>query len=157
MLRTIHLGFVTLALEHKADQIRDLLGATRTEMLKMDEVLERLAQTGRRVLRHDRARAGPHAAVGRKLRGVEAVEAGAGGVAAGTEPEIWQVDGRSGGNRSIESMCCRLVRSTAGATSIGRVWLHDILKNFAAHGMPVPAYLRLGETRPSRYSVVALS
>ena len=44
LLRTIHLGFVTLALENKADQIRDLLGATRTEMLKMDEVLERLAK-----------------------------------------------------------------------------------------------------------------
>ncbi len=44
LLRTIHLGFVTLALEHKADQIRDLLGATRTEMLKMDEVLDRLGK-----------------------------------------------------------------------------------------------------------------
>ena len=44
LLRTIHLGFITLALEQKADQIRDLLGATRTEMLKMDDVLERLAK-----------------------------------------------------------------------------------------------------------------
>ena len=34
--------YITLALEQKADQIRDLLGATRTEMLRMDEVLERL-------------------------------------------------------------------------------------------------------------------
>ena len=42
LLRTIHLGFVTLALEDKADEIRDLLGVTRAEMLKMDDVLERL-------------------------------------------------------------------------------------------------------------------
>src|ERR1700722_14145664 len=44
LLRTIHLGFVTLALEDKADEIRDLLGVTRVEMLKMDEVLDRLAR-----------------------------------------------------------------------------------------------------------------
>ncbi len=44
LLRTIHLGFVTLALEDKADEIRDLLGVTRAEMVKMDDVLERLAR-----------------------------------------------------------------------------------------------------------------
>ena len=44
LLRTIHLGFVTLALEDKADEIRDLLGVTRVEMLKMDEILERLSR-----------------------------------------------------------------------------------------------------------------
>ena len=44
LLRTIHLGFVTLALEDKADEIRDLLGVTRAEMLKMDDVLERLSR-----------------------------------------------------------------------------------------------------------------
>jgi DNA anti-recombination protein RmuC len=44
LLRTIHLGFVTLALEQKAGLIHELLGATRTEMLKMDETLERLAR-----------------------------------------------------------------------------------------------------------------
>jgi DNA recombination protein RmuC len=75
LLRTIHLGFVTLALEHKADQIRDLLGATRTEMLKMDEVLERLAkQAGTFSATIDKARVRTRA-VGRKLRGVEQVEA----------------------------------------------------------------------------------
>ncbi len=47
LLRTIQLGFVTLALEQKADEVRRLLGATKVEMVKMDEVLERLAkQTG---------------------------------------------------------------------------------------------------------------
>lgn len=75
LLRTIHLGFVTLALEHKADQIRDLLGATRTEMLKMDDVLERLAkQAGTFSATIDRARIRTRA-VGRKLRGVEQIEA----------------------------------------------------------------------------------
>ncbi len=68
LLRTIHLGFVTLSLEHKADQIRDLLGATRTEMLRMDEVLERLArQAGAFSSTIDKARVRTRA-MGRKLR-----------------------------------------------------------------------------------------
>lgn len=75
LLRTIHLGFVTLALEHKADEIRDLLGATRTEMLKMDEVLERLGkQVGTVAGTIERARVRTRA-VGRKLRGIEQVDA----------------------------------------------------------------------------------
>ncbi|MDR3533782.1 MAG: DNA recombination protein RmuC [Rhodopila sp.] len=75
LLRTIHLGFVTLALEHKADQIRDLLGATKTEMLKMDDVLERLAkQAGTFTATIDKARVRTRA-VGRKLRSVEQIEA----------------------------------------------------------------------------------
>jgi DNA recombination protein RmuC len=73
LLRTIHLGFVTLTLEQKAAQVRDLLGATRTEMLRMDEVLERLArQAGTFSNTIERARRRTRA-VGRKLRGVEAV------------------------------------------------------------------------------------
>jgi DNA recombination protein RmuC len=75
LLRTIHLGFVTLALEQKADQIRDLLGATRTEMTKMDQVLDRLAkQAGTFSNTIDAARQRTRA-VGRKLRGVEAIDA----------------------------------------------------------------------------------
>ena len=74
LLRTIHLGFITLALEQKADQIRDLLGATRTEMLKMDEVLDRLAkQAGSFSNTIESARRRTRA-VGRKLRVVEAME-----------------------------------------------------------------------------------
>ena len=74
LLRTIHLGFVTLALEHKADQIRDLLGATKTEMLRMDDVLERLAkQAGTFSATIDKARVRTRA-VGRKLRGVEQID-----------------------------------------------------------------------------------
>jgi DNA recombination protein RmuC len=74
LLRTIHLGFITLALEQKADQIRDLLGATRTEMLKMDEVLDKLAKqagTFSNTIESARRRT---RAVGRRLRGVEAIE-----------------------------------------------------------------------------------
>jgi DNA recombination protein RmuC len=74
LLRTIHLGFVTLALEQKADQIRDLLGATRTEMLKMDDVLERLAkQAGTFSTTIDRARTRTRA-VRRKLKGVQELD-----------------------------------------------------------------------------------
>jgi len=73
LLRTIHLGFITLTLEQKADQIRDLLGATRTEMLKMDDVLGRLArQAGTFSNTIERARQRTRA-VSRKLRSVEAV------------------------------------------------------------------------------------
>jgi DNA recombination protein RmuC len=76
LLRTIHLGFVTLALEDKADEIRDLLGVTRAEMLKMDDVLERLArQAGAFSVSIERARSRTRA-LGGKLRalGVPAFE-----------------------------------------------------------------------------------
>ncbi len=75
LLRTIHLGFVTLALEQKADQIRDLLGATRSEMVRMDGVLAKLArQAGTFSNTIDLARRRTRA-VDRKLRGVETMEA----------------------------------------------------------------------------------
>jgi DNA recombination protein RmuC len=74
LLRTIHLGFVTLALEQKADEIRHLLGATRTEMVKMDEVLERLfKQAGTMSNTIDAARRRTRA-VDRKLRGLEQID-----------------------------------------------------------------------------------
>ena len=74
LLRTVHLGFLTLALEQKADLIRDLLGATRTEMLNMDRVLERLSKnagTMSKTIEDARRRT---RAVGRKLRGVEVLD-----------------------------------------------------------------------------------
>ena len=77
LLRTIHLGYVTLALEQKADQIRTLLGATRTEMLKMDDVLERLLkQAGTFTTTIERARTRTRA-VGRKLKDVGLIDAAA--------------------------------------------------------------------------------
>ncbi|CAI9120137.1 DNA recombination protein RmuC [Brytella acorum] len=44
LLRTVHLGYVTLALEERTDAIAHLLGQTRQEMLRMDGVLEKLAR-----------------------------------------------------------------------------------------------------------------
>lgn len=74
LLRTIQLGFVTLALEEKAGVIRELLGATRTEMVRMDEVLERLGkQAGTFSTTIEKARVRTRA-VNRKLRGIEHVE-----------------------------------------------------------------------------------
>ena len=74
LLRTIHLGFVTLALEQKADEVRGLLGATRTEMIRMDEVLEKLAKNAGTMSNTIELARRRTRAVGRKLRGVEAVE-----------------------------------------------------------------------------------
>ncbi len=74
LLRTIHLGFITLALEQKADQVRALLGATVTEMRKMDGVLERLAKNAGTMTNTIEAARRRTRAVGRALRGVEAVE-----------------------------------------------------------------------------------
>ena len=76
MLRTIHLGFITLALEQKADQVRSLLGATVTEMRKMDQVLERLAKNAGTMSNTIDAARRRTRAVSRALRGVEAVEEG---------------------------------------------------------------------------------
>ena len=73
LLRTIHLGHLTLALEQKADEVRTLLGAAREEMGKMDEVLSKLAkQAGSFSNTIESARRRTRA-IGRKLRGVEAV------------------------------------------------------------------------------------
>jgi DNA recombination protein RmuC len=73
LLRTIQLGFVTIALEQKADEVRKLLGATKGEMLKMDDVLARLArQTGTMSGTIEAARRRTRA-VSRKLGAVEAL------------------------------------------------------------------------------------
>ncbi len=74
LLRTIQLGMLTLSLEQKADEIQRLLGATRTEMVRMDEVLDRLAkQAGTFSNTIDAARRRTRA-VSRRLRGIEALE-----------------------------------------------------------------------------------
>lgn len=74
MLRTIHLGFMTLQLEQKTSEIRHLLGATHMEMSRMDEVLEKLANNAGRMTKSiDEARQRTRV-VRRKLRGIETVE-----------------------------------------------------------------------------------
>ncbi len=74
LLRTVRLGYVTLALEEKAGQIGRLLGATKQEMLRMDQVLDKLsrnASTMAQTIEDARRRT---RVVGNKLRGVEALE-----------------------------------------------------------------------------------
>jgi DNA recombination protein RmuC len=91
LLRTIHLGFVTLALEDKADEIRDLLGVMRAEMLKMDDVLERLArQAGAFSGTIERARLRTRA-IGGKLRDL-GLPVGVPALAATLEDDLAPVD-----------------------------------------------------------------
>jgi DNA recombination protein RmuC len=87
LLRTIQLGFVTLALEQKAGEIHHLLGATRTEMVKMDDVLGRLSkQAGTMSNTIDQARTRTRA-VARKLKGLEQVDAARADMLLGLEEE----------------------------------------------------------------------
>lgn len=44
LLRTIHLGYVSLALNEKTEVISNLLGKTRQEMIKIDDVFEKLSR-----------------------------------------------------------------------------------------------------------------
>ena len=75
LLRTIQLGFMTLALEQKAGQIHELLGATRGEMARMDEVLSKLSkQAGVLGSTIEAARTRTRV-VQRKLRTVDALDA----------------------------------------------------------------------------------
>jgi DNA recombination protein RmuC len=73
LLRTVQLGYVTLALEQKAGQIAELLGATKREMLTMDATLDKLAKTAgtmSRTIEDARTRT---RVMTRKLRGVETI------------------------------------------------------------------------------------
>lgn len=76
LLRTIHLGFITLALEQKADQVRELLGATRSEMIRMDTILDKLAKNAGTMANTIEDARRRNRQVTRKLRGIEALEAG---------------------------------------------------------------------------------
>src|SRR5579875_1482242 len=96
LLRTIHLGHITLALEQKADEVRVLLGATRTEMEKMDLILAKLGkQAGTLSNTIETARQRTRA-VRRKLRDVEAVDAETAERLLGVEAEalIWRLRSR---------------------------------------------------------------
>jgi len=74
MLQTIHLGHITLDLEKRAADIGKLLGATRGEMAKMDDVLGKLAANASAMSSNiEKARIRTRA-VGRVLRTVEMVE-----------------------------------------------------------------------------------
>nr|WP_264814719.1 DNA recombination protein RmuC [Asaia krungthepensis] len=76
LLRTVHLGYVTLALEERTDAIARLLGLTRQEMLRMDGVLEKLARgAGAMSNTIDEARRRTRV-LGRKLRGLDGQASG---------------------------------------------------------------------------------
>jgi DNA recombination protein RmuC len=78
MLQTIHLGHITLDLEKRAGEIGKLLGATRGEMTKMDDILGKLAANASAMSSNiERARTRTRA-VSRVLRNVEMVEGHAG-------------------------------------------------------------------------------
>ena len=74
MLRTIQMGHVTIALGEKADLVRELLGATKAEMGRMDEVLARLRKQVTAVGNTIDAAQVRTRAVARKLRTVDAVD-----------------------------------------------------------------------------------
>jgi DNA recombination protein RmuC len=85
MLQTIHLGHITLDLEKRAGEIGMLLGATRTEMTKMDKVLENLAGNANTMANNiEKARVRTRA-VSRVLRTVEMVDGNASHVMLGIE------------------------------------------------------------------------
>ncbi|GBQ95901.1 DNA recombination protein RmuC [Asaia lannensis] len=71
LLRTVHLGYVTLSLEERTDAIARLLGLTRQEMLRMDGVLEKLSRgAGAMSNTIEEARRRTRV-LGRKLRGLD--------------------------------------------------------------------------------------
>lgn len=75
LLQTIHLGHITLDLEKRAGEIGKLLGATKTEMTKMDDVLGKLEANARSMssnIANARVRT---RAVSRVLKTVEMMEA----------------------------------------------------------------------------------
>jgi DNA recombination protein RmuC len=87
MLQTIHLGHITLDLEKRAADIGKLLGATRGEMMKMDDVLGKLAANAAAMSSNiEKARTRTRA-VSRVLRTVEMVEGTAAQALLGLEAE----------------------------------------------------------------------
>jgi DNA recombination protein RmuC len=87
MLQTIHLGHITLDLEKRAGEIGKLLGATRGEMSKMDDILGKLAANASTMSNNiEKARTRTRA-VNRVLRNVELVEGGAAQQLLGLETE----------------------------------------------------------------------
>jgi DNA recombination protein RmuC len=74
MLQTIHLGHITLDLEKRAGEIGKLLGATRSEMGKIDDILLRLAANATTMSNNIAKAQQRTGAIKRVLRTVELVE-----------------------------------------------------------------------------------
>ncbi len=75
MLQTIHLGHITLDLEKRAGEIGKLLGATRSEMGRMDDILGKLAANASAMSSNIEKVRTRTRAVNRVLKTVEMVEA----------------------------------------------------------------------------------
>ena len=73
LVRTIQLGALTLSIERKADEIRRILGAVRTEFTKMDAVLARLEKQAGGVTNTIADARRRTRAMDRSLRGVESL------------------------------------------------------------------------------------
>jgi DNA recombination protein RmuC len=87
MLQTIHLGHITLDLEKRAGEIGKLLGATVTEMGKMDEVLAKLAANASAMSSNIEKAQVRTRAVRRVLKTIEMVDASTAQVMLGLEPD----------------------------------------------------------------------
>ena len=74
LLRTILLGTLTLSIEQRAHDIQNLLGAVRTEMGRMDQVLAKLATNAERMSKSVEDARRRTRAVDRKLRTVTVLE-----------------------------------------------------------------------------------
>ncbi|WP_298225464.1 DNA recombination protein RmuC [Acidocella sp.] len=74
LLQTIHLGHVTLDLEKRAGEIGQILGATKTEMVKMDDALAKLAQNASTMTNNIEKVRTRTRAMGRILKTVEVVD-----------------------------------------------------------------------------------
>ena len=75
LLRTILLGTLTLSIEQRAHDIQNLLGAVRSEMLKMDGALGKLASNAEKMTRSVEMVRQRTRVLDRKLRSVTAMEA----------------------------------------------------------------------------------
>lgn len=73
MLKTIQLGYVSFALSQNAQSVGELLAATKTEMGKMDQVLEKLGKQVGSVTNTIGSARVRTKAIARKLRGLEAL------------------------------------------------------------------------------------
>jgi DNA recombination protein RmuC len=74
LLRTILLGTLTLSIEQRAHDIQNLLGAVRSEMGKMDQVLAKLAGHTEKMSKSVEDARRRTRAVDRKLRTVTVLE-----------------------------------------------------------------------------------
>lgn len=74
LLRTVHLGYVTIALEERTDTIARLLGVTRQEIMKMDSVLEKLAKGAGTMSNTIEAARRRTRVLGKRLRELDAIE-----------------------------------------------------------------------------------